>query len=178
VFERVSGRDLSAYRTQLVEGTARLDWSVVSAVSRREEDPEGVFDREGRRMTLERERPRGKGSDEKGSFVTVVRFGNLGEWAHGTQARLVFRDGTVLDRELPAEAKWVRFTIRSRSRLAWAAVDPARRNPWEWDRFNDSKVIGRGRGAAATQGQLAAVKYFGWTAYLAGLLTQLLWALA
>jgi hypothetical protein len=185
-FERVSGRDLSTYKANLVEGTARLDWSVVSAVSRVERPAEGVFDQAGKRVTLEKREPAGgrlkragrKAGADKAEYVTVVLFGNVGEWAHASSARLAFEDGTLLDRDLPADAKWVKLTIRSRSRLAWAAVDPERRNAWEWDRSNDSKVIGRGRGPAATRGSLAAIKYFGWTTYLSGLLTQLLWAIA
>src|SRR5262249_9527770 len=72
---------------------------------------------------------------------------------------------------------WVRLRITYGSALAWAAVDPERRNAWEWDRANDSKVLGSGRGAAANRSRLAAVKYAGWTAYVSGLLTQLLRAL-
>ena len=187
VFERVSGRDLSTYRVNLVEGTARLDWAVLSAVSRREQPAEGVFERGGARVTLDNGQPDGQArkksagrgdSQEKTSFATVVLFGNEGEWAHGAAARLVFEDGAVVDRDLPAGAKWVRLRVRYKSPLAWAAVDPERRNAWEWDRLNDSKVIGTGRGAARTGGTTAAVKYSGWAAYVAALLTQLLWALA
>jgi hypothetical protein len=186
VFERVSGRDLSTYRDNLVEGTARLDWSVVSAVSRRAAAPDGVFDRSGGRVTLDRGQPVGAGNksgarrdaDKDRPFSTVVLFGNRGDWAHASTARLAFEDGRILDRDLPADAKWVRLRITYKSPLAWATVDPERRNAWEWDRANDSKVIGRGRGPAATKSRLAAVKYAGWTAYLSGLLTQLLWALA
>jgi hypothetical protein len=56
VFERVSGRDLSTYRRHLVEGTARLDWSVVSAKTREESKDFGVFDRAGGRATYEKGR--------------------------------------------------------------------------------------------------------------------------
>ena len=186
VFERISGKDLSTYRRNLVEGTARLDWSVVSAITRRQAPAEGVYDRPGGRVTLEKGEPAGpakksgsrRDDDQKRPFATDVLFGNRGDWAHGATARLAFEDGRVLERDLPADAKWVRLRITYVSALAWAAVDPDRRNAWDWDRANDSKVLRSGRGAAATKSRLAAVKYAGWTAYLSGLLTQLLWALA
>jgi hypothetical protein len=83
-----------------------------------------------------------------------------------------------VDRGLPAEARWVRLSTTYRSKLAWAAVDPDRENPWEWNRLNDSIVLGSGKGAADTRGRAAAVKTFGWVSYLVGVFTQILWALA
>ena len=64
------------------------------------------------------------------------------------------------------------------SRLAYAVVDPERANTWDWNRLNDSKVLGTGRGAAATLGHRAVAKYTGWAAALSAVWTQLLWALA
>jgi len=172
VFARVSGRDLTTYRAHLVEGTSRLDWSVVSARSQKREADEGVFDGAKGRETKEETRPR---SDV---YDTAVLFGNLGEWSHEAKARLVFEDGAVVDRVLPAEARWVRLTTSYRSKLAWAAADPDRENSWDWNRENDSRVLGTGQGLAATGGRGAAVKTFGFVTYVVGLLTQLLWALA
>ncbi len=185
VFERVSGRDLSAYRRNLVEGTARLDWSVVSAATREEARDFGVYDRAQGRLTFEKGRrvlptkeKEDTRADEKKIYESVVVFGNRGEWAHEAKARLVFEDGKVLDRALPAEARWVRLRIRYSSRLAWAAADPDRVNAWEWNRLNDSRVLGQGKGAAATAGTRAATKYFAKAAYLIGLLLQAVWAAA
>jgi hypothetical protein len=148
VFERVSGRDLSTYRANILYGTSRLDWSVVSASSRRLRPAEGVFERGGRRVTLEKgepadaakKRPQRRDAEENEPFVTVVLLANRGGWAHASSVRLAFEDGKVLDRELPADAKWVRLRITYGSALAWVAVDPERRNAWEWDRANDSKA--------------------------------------
>jgi hypothetical protein len=56
VFEKVSGRDLSNYRRNLVEGLARLDWSVVSAKTESEPKDSGVFERAGGRVTYEKGR--------------------------------------------------------------------------------------------------------------------------
>ena len=183
VFERVCRCDLSGYRRNLVEGTSRLDWSVVSAKSEAEPGDGGVFDGPKGRITYEKGRPvHPKGADrgprQKEIFETVVLFGNRGEWAHGAAARLVFEDGTVLDRALPAEARWVRLRIRYKSKLAWAAADPERLNAWDWNRGNDSLVIGHGKGKAATAGGRATAKYFSEAAYLIGLFLQAVWTLA
>ena len=177
-FERSSGRDLSTYRGNIVEGTSRLDWSVVSANSRPREKDDGVFDRKGGRVTLVSSDEKGGSRKPLGLYDTIVVFGNEGEWPHEAAARLVFEDGTVVDRVLPAEARWVRLRTTYKSKLAWAAADPDRKNAWEWNRLNDSRVLHTGKGAANTHGKAAAVKYFGWTAYLVGLFTQLLWAAA
>ncbi|HKD11155.1 MAG TPA: M1 family metallopeptidase [Thermoanaerobaculia bacterium] len=186
VFERVCGCDLSTYRANLVEGTARLDWSVASAGTSRVARDDGMFDRGGKRVTLEEGAPAGKagaGEREKeagkpGSFNSSVLFGNVGEWPHAAQARLVFEDGKVLDWTLPAAARWIRLRIRYRSRLAWAAVDPEGANVWEWKLENNSRVLGAGRGAADTAGARAVAKYSGWAAHFAAILQQLLWSLA
>jgi hypothetical protein len=90
----------------------------------------------------------------------------------------VFEDGTIVERRIPAEARWVRYTVRYKSPLAHAVVDPERANPWDWNRLNDSKVLGTGEGAADTIGGRAAVKYGGLAAALSAVWTQLLWALA
>ncbi len=186
VFERVAKGDLSSYRRNLLEGTARLDWQVVSAASLRVARPDGVFDRVGGRVTLEDGRvvSPGKGADEerKGdarkTYLSTVLFGNLGEWQHGAKARMVFEDGTAVERILPGNARWVRYRVSYGSRLAHAVVDPERRNVWDWNHLNDSKVLGTGKGEARSLGKRAGVKYFGWVSYLVGLWTQLAWALA
>lgn len=186
-FERVSGRDLSAYRLGIVDGRARLDWQVVSARSERADRDSGVFEAGGKKTTYEDGEivPKaGKGAThdagkEKKSWATVVLFGNTGDWPHGAAARLVFDDGTVVDRRLPADARWVRYRVSYSSRLAYAVVDPDRVNAWDWNRLNDSKVLHVGKkGAARTLGQRAYAKYAAWVAYLGGLWSQLWWALA
>ena len=185
-FERVSGRDLSTYRKNLIEGTARLDWQVVRAKSEKAEPEEGVFDRPGGRVTLEKgrvalpakDRQEEDKKEEPKIYETLVLFGNTSDWEHGAKARLAFEDGTVIDRVLPASAKWVRYRVRYRSRLAWAVVDRERKNAWDGNRLNDSKVLRSGAGEARVLSKRGAVKYLGWVAYLVGLWTQVAWALA
>ncbi len=183
-FERSSGRDLSGYRSKILLGTATLDWQVVNASTERARQESGLFERGGKRVTLQNGRPISEGAAEpRGGrpgqkWESVVLFGNTGDWPHSAAARLVFEDGRVVDRVLAAEARWVRLRITSSSRLAWAAVDPDRRNAWEANRLNDSKVLGVGRGAADTRGRAASAKYLGWAAALSGLFQQLLWSLA
>jgi Peptidase family M1 domain len=189
-FERVSGKDLSTYRRNIVDGTSRLDWQVASARSRSADDDYGVFDRDGKKVTYEdgavvttdKKSPatekKKKKDDDSGPFTTTVLFGNTGEWEHGAKARMVFEDGVVVDRDLPAAARWVRYRIRYKARLAYAVVDPDRLNVWDWNHLNDSKVLRSGKGAAETYGTRAAVKYSGWAAYLVALWTQVLWAAA
>jgi hypothetical protein len=172
-----------------VDGTSRLDWRVVSARSREAEGDWGVFKRDGKTVTLDdgaivepgkkkKDEPKKDKDKDKKLYTTVVLFGNTGEWEHGAKARMVFEDGTAIDRDLPGAARWVRYRISYKSRLAHAVVDPDRANVWDWNHLNDSKVLASGKGAAETLGDRAMVKYSAWTAYLAGLWTQILWALA
>ncbi len=185
-FERVSGKDLSTYRRHLIDGTSRLDWEVVTARTAEANPDEGVFDRASGRVTLEegrivlpeKDKQPKSAETKKTSYATRVLFGNTGDWAHGASARIAFEDGTILERELPAAAKWVRYDIRYKSKLAWAVVDPDRKNAWDWNRVNDSKVLSAGKGAAKVLSKRAPVKYTGWAAYLFGLWSQIAWALA
>ena len=176
-----------AYRRNIVDGTSRLDWQVVSAKSDEADGDYGVFERDGKKTTYEdgdavlpgkKEAKHSKSDDRKKIYGTVVLFGNTGEWEHGAKARMVFEDGTTVDRDLPGSARWVRYRVRYKSRLAYAVVDPDRTNVWDWNHLNDSKVLSSGKGAARTLGTRASVKYSAWTAYLAGLWTQILWAVA
>jgi len=184
-FEQSTGRDLSTYRRNIVDGTSRLDWRVVSARSREADGDWGVFTRDGKKTTYDDgvvveagEKKKDEPKKDKDIYTTVVLFGNTGEWEHGAKARMVFEDGTAIDRDLPGAARWVRYRIRYKSRLAHAVVDPDRVNVWDWNHLNDSRVLASGKGAAKTLGDRAMVKYSAWTAYLAGLWTQVLWALA
>ena len=110
-FERVSGRDLSTYRRNLVDGTARLDWQVVTAQdATRPIADDGVFDRAGGRVTLEdgagraarkEKAPARAGKDDQKVYETVVLFGNTASGRTARRRGIVFEDGTILDRELP-----------------------------------------------------------------------------
>lgn len=185
-FERVSGRDLSTYRRNLIDGTARLDWQVVTAKSDLTNPDEGVFDRPSGRVTLEggkvalprKEEPKAAAEKKPKVYASRVLIGNTGDWEHGAHARIAFEDGTILEREIPAAAKWVRYDIRYKSKLAWAVVDPDRRNAWDWNHLNDSKVLRSGKGAARVISKRAPVKYTGWSAWLLAMWNQLAWALA
>ncbi len=156
----------------------------MTAKSQRILPAEGVFDRPEGRVTLEDGRvvlpakDTTKKEAEPEVYSSLVLFGNTGDWLHGASARIAFEDGTILERELPAAAKWVRYEIRYKSRLAWAVVDPERRNVWDWNRVNDSKVLRSGEGAAKVLSKRAPAKYTGFAAWLSGLLSQLAWTLA
>ncbi len=182
-FERVSKRDLSTYRNNLVRGTGKLDWQVVTARTDRIRAEEGVFDRPEGRVTLEDGRlakpeKTAKKPEAPTIYASRVLFGNTGDWNHGAAAKIAFEDGTILDRTLPASAKWVRYDIRYKSRLAWAVGDPERRNAWDWNRVNDSKVLRSGEGQARVLSKRAPAKYTGLAAWLLGLWSQIVWALA
>ncbi len=178
----MAGRDLSAYR-HIVDGTGKLDWQTVTAKSQRLLPAEGVFDRPEGRVTLEDGRLALPTKDttkkeEPAVYSSRVLFGNTGDWLHGARARLAFEDGTILERELPAAARWVRYDIRYKSRLAWAVVDPERKNAWDWNHVNDSKVLSSGKGEARVLSKRAPLKYTGLAAWLLGLWGQLAWMLA
>ncbi len=185
-FERVAGRDLSTYRRNLIDGTARLDWKVVTAKTGEANPDEGVFDRASGRVTLEdgkvarpaKEKAPAASRKAPKVYASRVLIGNTGDWEHGAHARIAFEDGTILEREIPAAAKWVRYDIRYKSKLAWAVVDPDRRNAWDWNHLNDSKVLRSGKGAARVISKRAPVKYTGWSAWLLAMWNQLAWALA
>jgi len=185
-FEASTGRDLSTYRRNVISGTSLLDWQVVSARSREADGDWGVFSKDGKNVTYDdgvvvdagKKKDTPKKDDEKKIYSTVVLFGNTGQWPHGAKARMVFEDGTTVDRELPGSASWVRYRILYKSRLAHAVVDPNRMNVWDWNHLNDSKVLSTGKGATKTLGTRAMAKYSAWTAFLGGLWTQVLWALA
>jgi hypothetical protein len=188
VFERVSGRDLSTYRKNIVDGRAQLDWQVVTAKSGEADADYGVFESGGQKTTYDdgevvppgdkHGRDSSPKNDAKKTYSTLVLFANTGDWPHDAVARLVFADGAVVERRLPAEARWVRFRVSHSARLAHAVVDPDRVNAWDWDRLNDSKVLRSGKGPAKTFGQRAVAKYTAWVAYFGAMWSQLLWALA
>ena len=58
------------------------------------------------------------------------------------------------------------------------AMFPERRNAWDWNRVNDSKVLRPSKGSAHILSKRAPAKYTGMAAWVLGLWSQLVWAFA
>ena len=139
-------------------GTSRLDWQVVSA--KRAAKPTAT--RASSTATARRSPTRTASScgrtrrapsrrrsqdDDEGSIATTRR--SSATPANGRTARRrgwSSKTGPSSTATCRRSAKWVRYRIRYKSKLAYAVVDPDRLNAWDWNRLNDSKVLALGQG--------------------------------
>ena len=184
-----SGRDLSTYRRNLVEGTARLDWSVVSAQDPRQQrrtrasstGPEAGSRYEKGRPAAFGARRAG-GAEEAGGALRHASSSSATSASGRTRRGRGWSSRTAPSSTacLPAEARWVRLRTTLQVELAWAAVDPDRENAVGLEppeRLEACSGRARARPTRTGQGRRPQVLRAGPPAS-SRLFTQLLWALA
>ena len=130
----------------------------------READGDGRLRAAGRTVTSrtawsskrEEEGPPKKDDDEQKIYAR--RSCSSATPASGSTARRrgwSSRTGPSSTATLPGAASWVRYRIRYKSKLAYAVVDPDRKNVWDWNHLNDSKVLAHRQGRGEDLGQRA-----------------------
>jgi Peptidase family M1 domain len=172
VFEKISGRDLSVYRDGAFFGTKAFDLMVASASTRRSSEDQGIFDRGGKRVILP-EKTKGKTATKQKlprQYLSTVVVGRAGAMPHGGTIVLRFEDGATIRRELPSNARWVRYQFLYKSKLASAAVDPKLADVWDVDLLDNSRRL---------ETDTAAVNKLTFKIdYVVARVLQILWALA
>lgn len=149
VASEVSGRDLSEFFRQTVLEGNLLDYEVASIRSEPVRDPRGVFDRDGKRATVEAEELPGK-EGPPAAYETRVLVRRRGEVMLPVNVEFQFEGRPPERVAWDGRERWRRFTFVRPERLLWARVDPDRKLVLDLNRLNDGRRL-RGDPRAATK---------------------------
>jgi hypothetical protein len=147
VASEVSGRDLSEYFRQTVLEGFLLDYEVASLTSEPTPDPRGVYEREGKRVTLEaKDQVKKKGPPSAYESKVLVR--RRGDVIVPVEIAFQF-EGQPLERVAwDGKEPWHKYEFVRPQRLLWARVDPDRKLVLDLNRLNDGQRLLGDRRAA------------------------------
>lgn len=134
VANEVSGRDLSWFFSQAVEGTEVLDYDVGTAVTRRAPRDEGRLGTDGQVTTDATE------STDR-PWQSRVTFRRRGGFVFPVDLALKFEDRPVERLTWDGRDRLMEMTFERPERLEWAAVDPDHRVLLDTDWLNNSRRV-------------------------------------
>lgn len=140
VVREVMGDDAATFlHTALFEG-GTIDYVVRDLQTVAARPAAGVFDREGKRETLDAP-DESRTPNEYDGRALVVRHGNL---SLPVDIELTFDDGSVTRKSWDGRARWQWVDVRGKKRLWAAEVDPDTKILLDDDLSNDAKTRSRG----------------------------------
>jgi hypothetical protein len=138
VVNEVSGRDMTWFFDELLEGTEAFDYGIASVSSAKVPlRRRGVYDADGARTEwtgkkiaeLEKAGADAPGGPPQANFRTTVVLRRFGEARLGGDARVEvlvrFKDGTTETRSWDGQARWARLEFVKPAEVAIAEIDPA-----------------------------------------------------
>ncbi|HEX6737396.1 MAG TPA: M1 family metallopeptidase [Vicinamibacteria bacterium] len=142
VASEVSGRDLSEFFRQTVLAGELLDYEVAMLESEPARDPRGVFERDGKRVTVSEDAsPRPKPGAKPAAYDSTVLVRRRGEVVVPVQVAFQF-EGQPLERVTwDGRERWHRYRFTRPQRLLWARVDPDRKLALDINRLNDGRRL-------------------------------------
>jgi len=149
VANEVSGRDLTWFFKQAVEGRETLDYEIGSVAVRPVRNPVGYVEQKGQRRLVSQKDEDARGND-KGPFESTVLVRRLGDFVFPVTIGLRF-EGKPLERVAwDGRDRWKKLTYTRPEKLEWAEVDPDRKVLLDrnWSN-NGQRVKADGRVAAA-----------------------------
>jgi hypothetical protein len=128
VVNEVSGKDMTWFFDQFVYGSTPVDYSVANVKSDLIEEPEGVFDRNGKRVTItpeERSRIDGeKSKQKKETFRTKITIRREGVAVYPIDLLVRFANGETERRQWDGRYRWIKYEFVKPSKAAMVQVDP------------------------------------------------------
>ena len=151
VASEVSGRDLGEFFRQTVQSGDLLDYEVASLESEEVRDPRGVFERDGKRVTLnddDKDKDKAAGKKPAKAYQSKVLVRRRGDVV--TPVEVVFQfEGQPLERVAwDGRQSWQKYQFVRPQRLLWARVDPDRKLALDINRLNDGRRLEPDRRAA------------------------------
>ncbi len=145
VANEISGRDLSGYFDQVVKGTGILDYEVGEAASDKVPVHFGVFEKEGKPVTINRESAlkdvREADKSGKRPFETKVVIRRRGEVILPVELAFKF-EGQALERATwDGRDRTVEYRFTRPGRLEWVNVDPDRKVLLDVDWLNNARRL-------------------------------------
>jgi hypothetical protein len=143
VASEVSGRDLGEFFRQTVLAGELLDYEVAQLESVAAPERQGVFDEDGKRVTLEDKARRGWGSGARkpSAYQSRVLVRRRGDVTVPVEVAFQF-EGQPLERVAwDGRDRWKRYEFVRPQRLLWARVDPDRTLALDLSRLNDGRRL-------------------------------------
>ncbi|MFQ5739314.1 MAG: M1 family metallopeptidase [Acidobacteriota bacterium] len=128
VVNEVSCRDMSPFFEQAVYSANEMDYAVATVTNRKVRAAKGVFEREGKKITVNREEA-GKEDKKKKSpdYRSEVVLRRLGEMVMPVEIVITFDDGRRVDKAWDGRYRWVKYRFQGASRITSVDIDPERK---------------------------------------------------
>ncbi len=141
VANEISGRDLSGYFNQVVRGTDILDYEVGEVSSEKTPVHFGVFEKDGKPVTISRESALKTDKDSKRPFETKVVIRRRGEVIFPLDIAFKF-EGQPLERATwDGRDRTIEYRFTRPGRLEWVGVDPDRKVLLDVDWLNNARRL-------------------------------------
>ena len=115
------GKDLSWYFDQVLFGTDVCDYELTSIENNEVISPQGMVDRDGKKVLVDSWKDSTKGPKLYDSKVVASR---LGEVKLPTSVLVHFDNGQEVREPWDGQSRWIEFRYRRPEKIAWAKVDP------------------------------------------------------
>ncbi len=141
VANEVSGRNLDEFFAQTIRGDGILDYEVGSASSIPTVRPSGVFDKGGRRTTIDPKPLSRSEAATSASYDTTVVLRRLGTVVFPVEVALKFAGKPVERRTWDGRARWTKFEFTRPEKLEWVSIDPDRKVILDVDWLNNDRRL-------------------------------------
>ncbi len=115
------GKDMNWFFDQVLYGSDVCDYELTSIENKELAAPQGVFERENKKVTLVSERDTAVSGKFYDSRVVASR---LGEVKVPTSVLVHFENGQEVREPWDGQSRWVEFKYRRPEKITWAKVDP------------------------------------------------------
>jgi hypothetical protein len=153
VANEAAGEDLGWFFREAFLGTGVLDYQVRSISTRRIGPPFGVFEKDGKRVTITREDADRQEKSAKGRperYESVAIIGRVGELSFPVDVELKFEGAAPERVRWDGRERTLTYRVVRPARLEWVNVDPERKIVLDVDWLNNWRRLNPdGRAAAA-----------------------------
>lgn len=165
IVNEISEDNYNSFFDQLLRGSGDLDYAIRSARTQKVKDPQGVFEKDGEKMTLpEQDKEKDTESDstevlanaeaesigttsdsteteEPIFYKSVIRVQRKGEVILPVEVLMVFDNGDSLHQVWNGRDRWMRYEFIKPAKLIHAQVDPERKLVLDKDFANNSRTV-------------------------------------
>jgi len=148
VVNEISGEDYNWFFDQILKGSNELDYAVKSVWTRKYKAAKGVFEQNGKQVTL----PLGKDAEDKiartditetdnNLYRSVVKIHRQGEVIVPVEILIVFNNGDTIREFWDGKERWTKFEYLRPEKLKYAEVDPDRKLLLDTNFANNSLTV-------------------------------------
>jgi hypothetical protein len=133
--ENKFGKDMNWYFDQVLYGNKVCDYKVLSIVNKINEEPQGLFDKDGQKIFG------GLKNDSLKKYENKVIVKREGEMVLPVEVLIHFEDGQEILKQWDGTDRTYEFKFMSNSKIAWAKIDPDHNIQMDVDVANNSITL-------------------------------------